>query len=143
MVYIFEAELAENKSVFAAVRSIYGIGKSRASLICKKLGFSSNFKCGDLSKEQINKLIYIIESFKFDLASSLKVKESINFDRLLAIRSYRGIRKNQGFPVRGQRTRSNASTADRLKPIKQKTMKQYIKDLQRKQRKLKLKSRKK
>jgi small subunit ribosomal protein S13 len=30
---------------------------------------------------------------------------------LVSIRSYRGLRKKQGLPVRGQRTHTNAKTA--------------------------------
>jgi small subunit ribosomal protein S13 len=33
--------------------------------------------------------------------------------RLITIKSYRGLRRKQGFPIRGQRTHTNAKTAKR------------------------------
>lgn len=42
-------------------------------------------------------------------------KEGSNIKRLITIGSYRGSRLNMGYPARGQRTRSNASTANFLK----------------------------
>jgi ribosomal protein S13 len=51
MIYLFESELPENMSVFFALKRIYGIGKTRSFLICKKLGFSINLKIKHLSKD--------------------------------------------------------------------------------------------
>jgi len=72
MVYLFESELPENKSIFLALTLVYGIGKSKAVLICKKLGFSKNLKFKNLSIEQINKLVKTIEFLNIELASDLK-----------------------------------------------------------------------
>jgi ribosomal protein S13 len=43
MIYLFESELPENKSVYFALTHIYGIGKAN-SFNCRKLGFSANLK---------------------------------------------------------------------------------------------------
>ena len=61
MVYLFESEIPENKSIFFAMTHIFGLGKSNSSLLCKKIGFSKNLKVKNMSKEQINKLIFAIE----------------------------------------------------------------------------------
>jgi small subunit ribosomal protein S13 len=111
MIYLFECELPENKSVHFALTHIYGIGKANSSLICRKLGFSTNFKVKNLSKDQTIKLIKTIETLDIELASDLKKLELLITKRLVSIRSYRGIRKKQGLPVRGQRTHTNAKTA--------------------------------
>ena len=42
MLHIFETELVNNKSVFYALLSIYGIGKYRSFFICERLGFAKN-----------------------------------------------------------------------------------------------------
>jgi small subunit ribosomal protein S13 len=115
MVYLFEAKIPENKSVFFALTYVYGINKTNSLLICKKLGFSKNFKIKDLSKEQTSKLIKIIESLNIDLASDLKKKKLLIFKKLISVKSYRGLRKNQGLPVRGQRTHTNAKTSSKIK----------------------------
>jgi small subunit ribosomal protein S13 len=111
MIYLFESELPENKSVYFALTHIYGIGKANSSLICRKLGFSANLKVKNLSKDQIIKLIKTIETLNIELASDLKKAESLITKTLVSIRSYRGLRKKQGLPVRGQRTHTNAKTA--------------------------------
>ena len=38
MVYLFESKVPESKSVFFALRYVYGIGKGNSLIICKKLG---------------------------------------------------------------------------------------------------------
>jgi small subunit ribosomal protein S13 len=111
MIYIFESELHKNKSIFLALMNIYGIGKFHSLLICKKLGFSKNLKVKNLSEEQINKLIKIIESLNIKLVSDLKRLHLLNKKKLINIKSYRGLRRNQGLPIRGQRTHTNSKTA--------------------------------
>jgi small subunit ribosomal protein S13 len=111
MIYLFESELPENKSVYFALTHIYGIGKANSFLICRKLGFSANLKVKNLSKDQIIKLIKTIETLNIELASDLKKAESLITKTLVSIRSYKGLRKKQGLPVRGQRTHTNAKTA--------------------------------
>jgi len=111
MIYIIESNIPKNKSVFFALKYIYGIGVSNSLLICKKLGFSKNFKVKNLTKDQINQLLSIIESLEIELAGDLKKFKILNQKKLISIKSYRGLRRNKGLPVRGQRTHTNAQTA--------------------------------
>jgi small subunit ribosomal protein S13 len=111
MVYLFESEISENKPIFVSLTQIYGIGHFTAVLICKKLGFSKNLKIKDLSKEQILKIIKTIELLKLNIASDLKKSNLLNSKNLVSIKSYKGLRRNQGLPVRGQRTHTNGRTA--------------------------------
>jgi small subunit ribosomal protein S13 len=113
MVYIFESELLENKSVQIALTQIFGIGNSNSILICKNLGFAKNFKVKNLSKEQLNLLLKIVGNLDLSLANDLKKEKLLAFKKLISIKSYRGLRRNQGLPVRGQRTHTNAKTAKR------------------------------
>ena len=111
MIYLFESKISENKSVLYALTNVYGIGKAQASLICCKLGFFTNLKVKDLTKEQIVKLTKIVQTLNITLASDLKKIKLLTAKQLVSIKSYRGLRKNQGLPVRGQRTHTNAKTA--------------------------------
>lgn len=111
MLYIFESELPENKSVEFSLRYIYGIGKYQAHLICKKLGVCLNLKIKNLKIDQKTSLIKIIENLNISISSDLKKKMALNNSRLSSIKSYRGLRKEYGLPVRGQRTHTNAKTA--------------------------------
>ena len=115
MVYIFESELLENKSIQIALTQIFGIGNSSSILICKNLGFAQNLKVKNLSKEQLNLLIKTVENLDLSLASDLKKEKLLTFKKLISIKSYRGLRKYQGLPVRGQRTHTNAKTAKKKK----------------------------
>lgn len=111
MVYLFESELQNSRMLPFALISIYGIGKANAVFICKKLGFSRNMKVKDLSKEQLNKLIKIIESLDILVAEDLLKSRLLVTKKLVAIKSYRGLRRYQGLPIRGQRTHTNAKTS--------------------------------
>lgn len=115
MIYLLESKLPDSKSVFFAVRHIYGIGKSKSLFICKNLGFSANLKVKNLSSSQINQILKLIESLNFVLANDLKRLKLLRKQHLINIKSYRGLRRKKGFPVRGQRTHTNAKTAKKLR----------------------------
>jgi small subunit ribosomal protein S13 len=51
----------------------------------------------------------------FNIASDLKKSKLLNSKKLISIKSYKGLRRNQGLPVRGQRTHTNAKTAKKIK----------------------------
>jgi len=115
MVYLFESKLPEIKSVYFGLNRIYGIGKSRSFLICKKLGFALNLKIKNLSVSQVNQISKLVESLDFIIANDLKRLNLLNKKRLITIKSYRGLRRKKGFPVRGQRTHTNAKTAKKTR----------------------------
>ena len=111
MVYLFESELPTSKVLSFALCSIYGLGRSHASSICKKLGFSKNLLVQALSKEQTTKLIKHIESLDLFIASDLLKVRLLIAKKLVSIKSYKGLRRYQGLPIRGQRTHTNAKTS--------------------------------
>jgi len=111
MVYLFESELSNTKLLPFALCSIYGLGKASTFLICKKLGFSKNLIINNLSKEHINKLVKNIESLDKLVGKDLLKTRVLITKRLVFIKSYRGLRRYQGLPVRGQRTHTNAKTS--------------------------------
>lgn len=111
MVYIFDTELLENKLIPYALKQIYGLSKKKSSFICKKLGFSKNLKVKNLSKDQITELLKLIDVLNLTLSSDLKKLKFLSIKNLISIKSYRGFRRNQGLPLRGQRTHTNARTS--------------------------------
>lgn len=111
MLYLLETKLPENKSVFFALINIYGIGKSTAFSICKKLGFSINLKTKDLTQEQITEILQLVDSLNLKLNNELKNLRSMNLKNLVSIKSYRGLRRVRGLPIRGQRTHTNAKSS--------------------------------
>lgn len=111
MAYIFETELNSEKPVQISLQKIFGIGQPTSKIICNSLGFSINLKIKDLNKSQISKIIKKIESLNLIISSDLKKQISLNNLKYVSIKSYRGLRKLQGLPIRGQRTHTNAQTA--------------------------------
>ena len=90
------------------------MGKYHSLIFCKKLGISKNFKVFELTEEQKFNLIKLIENSGLFINSDLKRYLLNKKKNLINIKSYKGLRKLQGFPVRGQRTRSNAKTAKKI-----------------------------
>jgi len=115
MLYLLETNLPENKSVFYALTKVYGIGKNTAFFICKKLGFSINLKIKDLTQEQIIEILQLVDSLNLLLNNELKKFKSLTLKNLISIKSYRGLRRVRGLPVRGQRTHTNAKSARKNK----------------------------
>jgi small subunit ribosomal protein S13 len=111
MVYLFESELSTNKKLPFALVTIYGVGRANALFICKKLGFSKNLTIKDLSKKQLGKLVKSIEDLSMLVAGDLVKSRLLILKKLISIKSYKGLRRSQGLPVKGQRTHTNAKTA--------------------------------
>ena len=111
MLYLLETKLPENKPVLFALTNIYGVGQNSAFLICKKLGFSVNLKVKHLTQDQIVEILQIVESLNLTLNNELKKFRSLSVKNLITIKSYRGLRRVRGLPVRGQRTHTNAKSA--------------------------------
>lgn len=115
MVFILETELPQNKSIYYSLTKIFGIGKFQSFVICKKVGFLPNCKLSRLTIKQITKLHKLTETLKIKINNSLKKYEILLMKKRIQIKTYKGIRKLQGLPIRGQRTRTNANTASRVR----------------------------
>lgn len=115
MLYFLETKLPEQKSVYFALTNIYGIGKATAFVICKKLGFSINLKIKDLTQEQTIEMLQLIDSLNLNFNNELKKLKSLTLKNLVSIKSYKGLRRVRGLPIRGQRTHTNARSARKYK----------------------------
>jgi small subunit ribosomal protein S13 len=113
--FLLSTNLPDRKKVVHALSSIFGIGLNQSSLICKKLGWSNNIKIFELTEIQKLKLVRLIENSSLIITSDLKRALKTFKNNLVSIRSYRGIRSKQGFPIRGQRTHTNGKNAKKFK----------------------------
>lgn len=105
------------KHTVIALTSIYGIGPTRARLICEETGVPPDKKIRELSEEQVEELRAAVG--KFTVEGDLRREVSMNIKRLMDLGSYRGLRHRRGLPLRGQRTKTNARTRKGpRKPIK-------------------------
>lgn len=91
-----------------ALTAIFGIGRSRARLICDAAGVKRATKMKDLSDTEMDRLREQVG--KFAVEGDLRREVSMNIKRLVDLGTWRGKRHRSGLPVRGQRTRTNART---------------------------------
>jgi small subunit ribosomal protein S13 len=108
MARIAGVNIPNNQHADVALTAIFGVGRSRARVICAAAGIGFTVKIKDLNDEQMDKLRG--EVGKFKLEGDLRREISMNIKRLMDLGSYRGARHRRGLPVRGQRTRTNART---------------------------------
>jgi small subunit ribosomal protein S13 len=97
-----------NKHTVIALQSIYGIGRTRAKLICDAAKVRPEAKIKDLTDGEVESLRG--EVAKFTVEGDLRREVAMSIKRLMDMGSYRGLRHRRGLPVRGQRTRTNART---------------------------------
>jgi small subunit ribosomal protein S13 len=91
-----------------ALTAIFGVGRSRARVICAAAGINTVTKIKDLSDSEMDKLREQVG--KFATEGDLRREVSMNIKRLMDLGTWRGQRHRRGLPVRGQRTRTNART---------------------------------
>ena len=108
MARIAGVNIPDRKHAVIALTSIYGIGRTRASDICKEAGIEPQVKIQELSEDQIDSIRSAVA--KMTVEGDLRREISMNIKRLMDLGCNRGIRHRRGLPLRGQRTRTNART---------------------------------
>ncbi|ADC63258.1 30S ribosomal protein S13 [Allochromatium vinosum] len=108
MARIAGVNIPDKKHAVIALTAIYGIGRTRAGLICDAAGIARTTKVQSLTEEEVDKLRN--EVAKYSVEGDLRREVSMNIKRLMDLGCYRGIRHRRGLPLRGQRTRTNART---------------------------------
>ena len=108
MARIAGINLPNNKHIWIALTSIYGIGATRAKHICDKVGIEATKKVKDLQEKDLESIRQFIDGYQ--LEGDLRRENSMNIKRLMDVGSYRGIRHRKGLPLRGQKTKNNSRT---------------------------------
>ena len=99
-----------DSSIFKNLIKIYGINKNTIFYICNFIGVNYNSLFEILNKKQIFELNNLLEN-NFVLGKFLKLKTKENIFNKINLNLYVGKRFKNNYPVRGQRTRTNAKTA--------------------------------
>ena len=109
MVRISGVDVQDRKRAHVALRSIYGVGPTRAAEILTKADLDpvTPPRMNELSEDQVDRLREIIDR-EYTIEGDLRRDVNQNIRRLIDIGSYRGLRHRRGLPVHGQRTRTNA-----------------------------------
>jgi len=100
--------LPGNKHIAYALTALYGVGISRAKLICREAKVDPMLKANSLSASQEQDIRKTVDGFK--LEGDLRREVAGNIKRLKDIGAYRGTRHVRHLPVRGQRTKTNSRT---------------------------------
>jgi small subunit ribosomal protein S13 len=108
MARIAGVNVPDRKHAVIALTAIYGIGPTRAAMICKEAQVEPSAKLKDLTEEQVDNIRN--EVAKFSVEGDLRREVSMNIKRLMDLGCNRGIRHRRGLPLRGQRTQTNART---------------------------------
>lgn len=109
MARIAGVDIPNDKHLEISLTYIYGIGRTSAREICRKLGLDPNRRVKDLNEEDSIRIRNMIEN-EYKVEGALRTDISYNIKRLMDIGCYRGIRHKRKLPVRGQRTSTNART---------------------------------
>jgi small subunit ribosomal protein S13 len=108
MARIAGVNIPNHQHAAIALTAIYGIGRSRARMICTAAGVETTTKMKDIDEAAVARLRD--EVAKFTVEGDLRRETTMNIKRLMDLGCYRGYRHRKGLPVRGQRTRTNART---------------------------------
>ena len=74
------------------------------------LNLGHNLRIRDLTQNILVKILKWVDKNKLLIESSLKQKIAVDINKLKSIKLYRGLRHAYNLPVRGQRTKTNASS---------------------------------
>lgn len=109
MARIAGVNLPNDKRIEIALRYIYGIGPSTASIVLDQAKIDSDKRTRELTDAEVEKLRSIIEK-RYKVEGDLRMQITQNIKRLVDINSYRGGRHKKHLPVRGQQTKTNSRT---------------------------------
>ena len=108
MARIAGVNIPNNAHIVIGLQAIYGIGATRAKLICEAAGIVPSTKVKDLDESQLESLREQVA--KYEVEGDLRREVTMSIKRLMDMGCYRGLRHRRGLPCRGQRTRTNART---------------------------------
>lgn len=108
MARIAGINIPDQKHAHIALRSIFGIGPTRALSICAAAGVAPERKVRELAENELEALRR--EVGRFAVEGDLRREVAVSIKRLMDLGTYRGLRHRRGLPARGQRTRTNART---------------------------------
>ncbi|KAF2015969.1 30S ribosomal protein S13 [Aaosphaeria arxii CBS 175.79] len=114
-VFIFGFNFPEQSLVKRSLETFYGIGPKVSQSIMARFHIHPWAKVGTLKNSTVLDLTAELSNMKIENDLRREVQENIR--RLKDMGSYRGRRHAMGLPVRGQRTRSQITTARKLNKI--------------------------
>ena len=109
MAILAGVNLPDGKRVEIALPRLYGIGRSNALVIVRKVGIEGNPRVKDLTEAQLARIREVIDK-EYRVEGDLRQTVQRNIRRKIDVGTYQGLRHRHSLPVHGQRTRTNART---------------------------------
>ena len=109
MARIAGVNIPVQKRVEIGLRSIYGIGPTKSSEICNKLGIPAERRVQALTEGEVIKIRELIDA-EYKVEGDLMREVNMSIKRKMDLGCYQGLRHRKKLPVRGQRTHTNART---------------------------------
>jgi small subunit ribosomal protein S13 len=101
-------------NAYRSYKKKYGIGHSISVLLCNHMGYHNNVKISKIPHTYLVDGVKKLLINKQDLLSlSLKKTMEDNLIKQVKLHTYKGNSIRNGLPLRGQRRRTNATTARR------------------------------
>ncbi len=142
IVRLVNTDVDGEKPTVIGLQSVKGVGGRVAEIIVNRAGVSRTVKIGDLPDDKIEQLEKLITGYsdyapawamnrQLDLETGddmhivgvdLDVRRKDDINLMKMIRSYKGVRHEDGQKVRGQRTRSNGRTGLTLGVMRQRLL---------------------
>ncbi len=108
-------KLNSKKKVNLGLNSFFGVGVKRGAKILKVLGLKKTLSLKDLEKESLKEIPLLMDSLGIKIRGDLRQILEERYLELIRLKLRRGSRRQKGYPVRGQRTRTNGKTAKKRK----------------------------
>ena len=109
MARIAGVNIPTQKRVEIALTYIYGIGRTKATEICEKVGIPRERRVNQLTDDEVVRIRETIDQDNI-VEGDLRRETAMNIKRLMDLGCYKGMRHRKGLPVNGQRTHTNART---------------------------------
>ncbi|KAL3179304.1 hypothetical protein MRX96_038198 [Rhipicephalus microplus] len=103
---VLNTNIDGRRKVMFALTAIKGVGRRFSNMVCKKADVDLNKRAGELTDEEVEKLITIMSNPPAVTSNALENKLREDLERLKKIRAHRGLRHFWGLRVRGQHTKT-------------------------------------
>ena len=109
MARIAGVDLPPRKHLVISLSYIFGVGQTKAKLICSETGIPENKKTEELTEVEVKRIREFIDG-NLRVEGDLRRDISMDIKRMMDLGTYRGLRHRKGLPCRGQRSKTNART---------------------------------
>jgi small subunit ribosomal protein S13 len=107
------------KNFRKTAKQTFGLGINNLKCLYKKIGLNYKKKIINIKCKQESLIGKVRNRVSYSDTLKTKIRRVVNF--YVKLKNYKGIRHNLGYPVRGQRTHTNAKTRKKFNEFKKKS----------------------